>query len=222
MALALTMLAGTIVTVRGFASARERSAGLSCSTTRSRCSSRRPFARYRDDRGRRGDVRSTCSTAMRAEPGVADAALTTILPPEWGEYRSRIFLEGEPRPTRSDPARTPRWQMVTPGYFATMDIPLVSGRSFTDHDDSTSSAVIVVSESMARAYWPGREPARQANRLRGQRHHDVDGGRCRRRRALQPERRSRHCTDVLRAGRARRIRGARCRSSFAPRRIRRR
>ncbi|PYP63218.1 MAG: hypothetical protein DMD26_14995, partial [Gemmatimonadetes bacterium] len=96
--------------------------------------------------------------AVRAEAGVEDAAFTTLLPPEWSEYRSRIFLEGERRPTRSDPARTPRSQMVTPGYFATMGIPILSGRSFTNHDDSTSYTVIVVSESMARAYWPGQSP----------------------------------------------------------------
>jgi putative ABC transport system permease protein len=48
--------------------------------------------------------------------------------------------------------------MATPGYFATMGIPVVSGRAFTDLDDSTSGRVVVVSESMARAYWPGRSP----------------------------------------------------------------
>jgi putative ABC transport system permease protein len=37
-----------------------------------------------------------------------------------------------------------------------MDIPLVRGRTFTDNDDSTANAVIVVSEAMARAYWPGQ------------------------------------------------------------------
>jgi len=94
--------------------------------------------------------------AVRAEAGVEDAAFTTMLPPDWGEYRSRIFLAGEPRPTRSDAARSPRWQMVTPGYFTTMRIPVLSGRSFTTRDDSTSPSVIVVSESMARAYWPGQ------------------------------------------------------------------
>jgi putative ABC transport system permease protein len=39
-----------------------------------------------------------------------------------------------------------------------MDIPIISGRSFTNHDDSTSAPVIVVSEAMARAYWPRESP----------------------------------------------------------------
>jgi ABC-type antimicrobial peptide transport system, permease component len=47
---------------------------------------------------------------------------------------------------------------VTAGYFATMGIPLVSGRTFTDNDNVGSPSVIMVSESMARAYWPGQSP----------------------------------------------------------------
>jgi len=156
MALALTMLAGTIVTVRGFATVANWAPGyrvdhaLTMQLTA-------PIATYQTT----ADAESMYTrvlAAVRAEPGVRDAALATMLPPDWAKYDSRIFLEGEPRPTRSDPARTPRWQMVTLGYFATMDIPLVRGRTFTEHDDSTSGSVIVVSESMARAYWPNESP----------------------------------------------------------------
>jgi putative ABC transport system permease protein len=39
-----------------------------------------------------------------------------------------------------------------------MGIPVLRGRSFTDHDDSASPSVVVVSESMARAYWPQESP----------------------------------------------------------------
>jgi putative ABC transport system permease protein len=156
MALALTMLAGTVVTVRGFMALASEAPGyrvdhaLTMQLTA-------PIARYRTPAAAEAMYDQVLAT-VRAEHGVEDAAFTTILPPEWGEYRSRIFLEGERRPTRSDVVRTPRWQMVTPSYFAMMGIPLVSGRPFTVHDDSTSAAVIVVSESMARAYWPGQSP----------------------------------------------------------------
>ena len=156
MALALTMLAGTIVTVRGFMAAAGQAPGyrvdhaLTMQLTA-------PIARY----GSTADAEAMYAAvvdAIRLEPGISEAALSTMLPPDWTNYSARIFLEGEPRPTRSDPARTPRWQMVTPGYFATMDIPLVRGRGFTEHDDSASASVIVVSESMARAYWPNESP----------------------------------------------------------------
>ncbi|HEY2164002.1 MAG TPA: FtsX-like permease family protein, partial [Gemmatimonadaceae bacterium] len=156
MALALPMLAGTIVTVRGFETLANQVPGyrvdhaLTMQLTA-------PIARYRTTADAEA-MYTRVLAAVQAEPGVANAALSTMLPPDWAKYESRIFLEGEPRPTRSDPARTPRWQMATPGYFATMDIPLVQGRVFTEHDDSTSAGVIVVSESMARAYWPNQSP----------------------------------------------------------------
>ncbi|HKN66502.1 MAG TPA: FtsX-like permease family protein, partial [Gemmatimonadaceae bacterium] len=116
-----------------------------------------PIARYRTTADAEA-MYDRVLVALRAERGVEDAAFTTLLPPQWSEYRSRIFVEGERRPTRSDPARSPRSQMVTPTYFTTMAIPLLSGRTFTVHDDSTSPSVIVVSESMARTYWPGASP----------------------------------------------------------------
>jgi len=156
MALALTMLAGTIVTVRGFEALVREVPGyrvdhaLTMSLTA-------PFARYATN----ADAESMYDrvlNAVRAEPEVRNAAFASVLPPEWASYDSRIFLEGEPRPTRADRVRTPRFELVTPDYFATMDIPVVSGRLFTVHDDSTSPKVIVVSESMARAYWPGQNP----------------------------------------------------------------
>ena len=156
MALALTMLAGTIVTVRGFEALANEAPGyrvdhaLTMQLTA-------PIARYRATADAEA-MYNRVLAAVRAQPGVEDAALSTMLPPDWAKYDSRIFLEGEPRPTRSDPARAPRWQMVTPGYFATMGIPLVRGRALTDNDDSTSASVIVVSQSMARAYWPNESP----------------------------------------------------------------
>ena len=156
MALALTMLAGTIVTVRGFMALASEAPGYRTDHAIT-MQLTAPIARYRSAAEAEA-MYDRVLAAVRAERGVQDAAFTTVLPPAWSEYRSRIFLEGEQRPTRSDPARSPRWQMVTPTYFATMAIPLVSGRTFTVHDDSTSRAVIVVSESMARAYWPGQSP----------------------------------------------------------------
>ena len=156
MALALTMLAGTVVTVRGLMALANDAPGYRADHAIT-MQLTAPIARYRSTADAEA-MYDHVLDAVRAERGVVDAAFTTLLPPEWNEYRSRIFLEGEPRPTRGDAARTPRWQMVTPTYFATMNIPVVRGRAFTVHDDTTSGAVIVVSESMARAYWPRESP----------------------------------------------------------------
>ena len=156
MALALTMLAGTIVTVRGFTALVRQTPGYRADHALT-MQLTAPIARYRADSDAEA-MYGRMLDRVRAEPGVVNAAYTTALPPEWNDHHERIFLEGEPRPARGDPARTPRWQMVTPDYFATMDIPLVRGRTFTEHDDTTSTAVMVVSAAMARAYWPGQNP----------------------------------------------------------------
>ena len=50
---------------------------------------------------------------------------------------------------------------ATPDYFRTMRIPLLKGRGFTDEDTGQSPAVVVISETMARRYWPGEDPLGQ-------------------------------------------------------------
>ena len=51
-----------------------------------------------------------------------------------------------------------QYNEVGPDYFATMGIPLVSGREFTRADDEKAALVAVVNETMARRYWPGQDP----------------------------------------------------------------
>src|SRR5262249_22276139 len=47
---------------------------------------------------------------------------------------------------------------VSPGYFATLGIPLISGREFTDADDENAAPVAVVNEAMVAQYWRGENP----------------------------------------------------------------
>jgi putative ABC transport system permease protein len=156
MALALTMLAGTIVTVRGFVGLAHEAPGyrVDHAVTMQLTA---PIARYSGETEAEA-MYDRVLDRVRAEPGVENAAFATSLPPEWSDHHDRLFREGEPRPTRSDPALTPRSRIVSPSYFATMGVPLVSGRSFTIHDDARSPSVIVVSETMARSYWPNQNP----------------------------------------------------------------
>jgi putative ABC transport system permease protein len=48
--------------------------------------------------------------------------------------------------------------VVSPGYFTTMRIPVVRGRDFTDRDIGASAPVLIVSESVARRFWPDSDP----------------------------------------------------------------
>jgi putative ABC transport system permease protein len=99
--------------------------------------------------------------ALRAVPGVVDAALTWDLPvPNAGGRTSltlddgRVFRNGEAR----DRPMTPGKHIVSPGFFHTLGIAIVRGRGFSDRDRAGGEAVAIVSEEMARLHWPGRDP----------------------------------------------------------------
>jgi predicted permease len=94
----------------------------------------------------------------RALPGVINAAFVSFLP--LGQMRGGIWsvaLDG--RPINHADNQLAFLRYVTPGYFATLRIPLKSGRDVTDADDRTHQFVAVVSESFVRRYWPNETPA---------------------------------------------------------------
>jgi len=88
--------------------------------------------------------------------GVRSAAVTTNLPLYLQGNSISISIEGRPEPP---PGQEPIivTRIISPGYFDTMSIPLLKGRKLTDQDTDDSPNVVVISESMARRYWPGEE-----------------------------------------------------------------
>lgn len=50
------------------------------------------------------------------------------------------------------------FRVISPGYLATVGIPLLQGRDFTDRDDENAPPVVLVNRTLARRLWPGREP----------------------------------------------------------------
>jgi predicted permease len=50
------------------------------------------------------------------------------------------------------------WDPVSPGYFSTLGVPLLSGREFNDGDGPNRPKVAIVSEAMAKKYFAGRNP----------------------------------------------------------------
>ncbi len=91
-----------------------------------------------------------------ALPGVSAIGAANILPLS-ANYDSRgIQIEDHPKPDGQGEA--PQARSVTPGYFRALGIPLVRGRLFDARDVEGAPRVVVVSESMARRYWPGEDP----------------------------------------------------------------
>ena len=50
------------------------------------------------------------------------------------------------------------WMDVSPGYFGIFKIPILRGRDFTQQDDAGAPPVVLINETMARRFWPGRDP----------------------------------------------------------------
>ena len=94
---------------------------------------------------------------IRALPGVVSAASTTSVPMRGVDYTARFDLAEQPA-SQDIPHSTARWRVVSPGYFETMGIPLLKGRSFTEYDTTAAPEVAVVSESFARAFFPSEDP----------------------------------------------------------------
>jgi putative ABC transport system permease protein len=90
---------------------------------------------------------------IRALPGVQSAVLARNLPMSGGDPSMAIEIEGTPPPPSQVPVVT-RFRAIGPGYFSGLQITLLSGREFSDHDTAASPRVAVVSASLAKLYWP--------------------------------------------------------------------
>jgi putative ABC transport system permease protein len=89
--------------------------------------------------------------------GVRSAAVTTNLPLYRQGNSISVTIEGRPEPPPGQELIVVT-RIISPGYFDTMSIPLLKGRGLTDQDTSTSPNVVVISEMMARRFWPGEDP----------------------------------------------------------------
>jgi putative ABC transport system permease protein len=88
-------------------------------------------------------------------PEVESAGATNVSPFSGDGTANRFRLEGE---TASEEYRSASWRAVTPGFFTTLGIPLKWGRLFTDRDANGSLEVVILSESMAKKFWPNQDP----------------------------------------------------------------
>ncbi len=83
-------------------------------------------------------------------PGVKSASLINSAPFGMMFIRGDFFIEGQPKPDLD--AGKPK---IAAGYFKTMGIPLLAGREFTARDTAEAPKVAIVSERIAREYFPG-------------------------------------------------------------------
>jgi putative ABC transport system permease protein len=93
---------------------------------------------------------------IQALPGVSDAAYISFLPMTMGGGIWPVNIDGKTL-DRSE-GHSASLRFITPGFFSTLKIPLLAGRNINESDASDNPLVAVVSESLARRYWPGQSP----------------------------------------------------------------
>ena len=93
-------------------------------------------------------------------PGVRSAALADSLP--LSPYQAFLMMSLNRLLARAALSSSTTVMMsrltVSPGYFYTLGIPVLKGRTFTDHDDEQALKVAVVNEALARHLWPTEDP----------------------------------------------------------------
>jgi putative ABC transport system permease protein len=115
-----------------------------------------PEKTYHEEDTRRQFFRDLLSR-IGATPQIEAVAASNIIPSNNNNNTSAIIIEGQP-PAEPGNIPTADTRTVTPNYFRVMRIPLVRGRLLTAADNTTTQRVALISESMARRFWPEQDP----------------------------------------------------------------
>ena len=93
---------------------------------------------------------------LRTLPGIESVAMINSLPFTGSDATMPVSIEGAPVAT---PGEQPgaAFRGISPGYFRTMEIPLLRGRDF-DNRDLANPQTVLINETMARRHWPDEDP----------------------------------------------------------------
>jgi putative ABC transport system permease protein len=103
------------------------------------------------------DLVRRATTRLQAVPGVESAGSGFMLPMSGMNTDLPFNIEGRP-PAKSGYDGDEQWRTVSPGYFHTMQMPLLRGRGITERDTGGSALVVVINAAMAKKYWPKENP----------------------------------------------------------------
>jgi predicted permease len=146
-ALTVVLLAGSGLLIRSFVKLQSVDKGFSPSSTVTM--NIQLDGRYSTPERRNQFYRSLVDRT-KAIRGVEAAGAVNYLPLGGGESISLLTVEGYP----FDKTVFFEERSVSPGYFAAMGMPLIEGRSFTEHETSAGPRIAIVSRSFAKRYFP--------------------------------------------------------------------
>ena len=93
---------------------------------------------------------------VRTLPGVISAAGASPMPMSDNHFNISFNVLDHPVPKENEP--TTAFYVVVPGFFETMQIPLVRGRTFDARDQRNSAPVMMVTQEFAKTYFPNEDP----------------------------------------------------------------
>jgi putative ABC transport system permease protein len=162
-ALALVLLIGTGLMVRGFTHISQQHKQGFDSTHLLTMNISLPKSRYAEHR-QESEFYQKALERIAASPGVESAAIINNLPAT-NNWSIELFdIEGRHTPSLSDkPAGD--IAVISADYFHTMRIPLIQGRSFTEGDKASTTPVVIISEAAARRFFPNQNPLGQRIRM---------------------------------------------------------
>ena len=107
---------------------------------------------------------------VRSLPGIESASLTSSVPLSYFNNTDTLNIEGY-LPPPGQQGQSFLFSYISPGYFDTLKIPMLRGRSFAERDDEKAKFVAIINENMAKTYWPNSDPiGRQFTMLSDVRH----------------------------------------------------
>jgi predicted permease len=117
---------------------------------------------YTPERGRQ--LYDALLGRLRAAPGVASASMAAIVPLSGSRRAGSLEVEGAAPPADGRTYNIDT-NVVTPGWFATLGIPLLGGRDFSPQDATGSPPFVIVNDAFVRRFWPdGRGVGRRLRR----------------------------------------------------------
>ena len=96
--------------------------------------------------------------SLESIPGVKGASTSSGIPFGAGGYSTHPMFTTDPSILPPSTLIPVDWRTVSPGYFKTMNIPLLRGRDFTDADDDKAPHVLIISQGTAKAFWGAGDP----------------------------------------------------------------
>ncbi|PYS88726.1 MAG: permease [Acidobacteria bacterium] len=161
-ALSLVLLVGAGLMVRSFISLLKVQPGFNGQNVVTMSISL-PFRKYTKPE-QSADFYAQLLARVRGLPGVQHAAAVNVIPFEFNDDSTHFQIEGRaPFAPGSEPFAD--FRVITPDYFNALDIPLLQGRAFNDHDTPNAPRVAIISAKMARRFFAGQNPLGQRLRF---------------------------------------------------------